>query len=309
MSVPKRHHYLPQFYLKGFCRGDHLWVYDRKENTVRKQTPANTAIQTNYYTLEDEDGNRNTAIELMLAEIEGEAKPVIDKAALRQGLSDDDKQILSVFLAFLMNRVPDFEKSVNHMEASVLDRLNDIIFQDEEHAARAIAQYEGDTGQTIDMTPQQLVDFNKSKAYTIHIHRNESLRMMLEMSMKMAKWFWLMDWMLAHAPNETSFVTSDNPLILAAPEDYKPGFWGVGLLTRGARKVVALTQQVCLVMCDRGDKIAHIDISRDDVRKVNLGITLRTDRFLIGRDHDLVKNLAARARLSEWERKGRIRIG
>ncbi len=55
---PKRHHFIPKRYLEGFCRDGFLSVYDREKGEYRRQTPKNTALQTHYYSLEDEHGRR-----------------------------------------------------------------------------------------------------------------------------------------------------------------------------------------------------------------------------------------------------------
>jgi hypothetical protein len=310
MSVPKRHHYLPKFYLNGFCRDDLLYVYDRKKNEIRRQPPVNTAIQGNYYTLEDFDGNKDTQIEAMLSEIEGAASPIIDKATNRTQLSAQDKEELALFLAFLMNRVPDFEKSINRMEEHLIKCVMDIAFGDEKHAAATLGKYKRDTGNSTDINPAQVVNWHRSGKFKIDIHRNESLRIMLQISLKTANWFNQMDWIFLHAPDKTSFVTSDNPVYVAPPDGWNSkGSYGHGLLTKGTTKVVPLNQHVCLLMFDHGDKINHIDIDREQVRLVNYDLTMNTDRFLIGRDYDLVNSLYKRMRLSQWQRRGKISIG
>ena len=63
MSIPRAHHYLPQFYLRGFSREDRLWVYDRYKNEYRNQTPKNIAVERDYYTVTDENGGKKTDIE------------------------------------------------------------------------------------------------------------------------------------------------------------------------------------------------------------------------------------------------------
>ncbi len=310
MSSPKRHHYLPQFYLKGFCRNEYLWVYDRKTNQVRRQTPINTAVQTHYYSVENEDGEKNTEIESFLSQIEGLTKPIIQKVSNKEEISLEDKEILSSFLGFLMNRVPDFEKSVNKMKEQVVKKVSDMVFSDEKHAKSIMNRYEKGTGNKIEISAKELVDFHKRGEYTIEIHRNESLRLMLDLSFKIANFFRQMDWIFFHAPQKTSYVTTDNPLFIVPPDDLDSNsFYGVGLITRGAKKVVALSQKVCLIMYDHGEVNLHKDMNKEIVRRINFDISVNADRFLIGHDEALVKNLSKKAKLSQWERKGRIKIG
>ncbi|WP_181523117.1 DUF4238 domain-containing protein [Burkholderia cepacia] len=42
MHRPRRHHFVPRFYLEGFCADDEraLAVYDRIRNEYREQRPA-----------------------------------------------------------------------------------------------------------------------------------------------------------------------------------------------------------------------------------------------------------------------------
>jgi hypothetical protein len=60
---PKRHHFLPEFYLNGFARDGLLWLYDRGRKQYRRQTPHNTAIIGHYYTFENEKGEKDYSVE------------------------------------------------------------------------------------------------------------------------------------------------------------------------------------------------------------------------------------------------------
>ena len=97
MSTPKRHHYLPQFYLENFCQNDGFWVFDREKNEFRQQTPKNTALKSHYYSAEDQDGAKHTEIELLLSRIEGHAKLVIAKLHARDTISKDEKKELAIW--------------------------------------------------------------------------------------------------------------------------------------------------------------------------------------------------------------------
>ena len=76
-SVPKRHHFLPKFYLEGFARDGSLWLYDRHRRQFRPGTPGKTAVIGHYYALETESGERDYSVEEFLSLVEGRAKEVI----------------------------------------------------------------------------------------------------------------------------------------------------------------------------------------------------------------------------------------
>jgi hypothetical protein len=248
---------------------------------------------------------------LFFSQIEGLTKSIIQKVSNKDEITGEQKEILSVFLAFLMNRVPDFEKSTNKIHEHFLKKMADMMFSDVKRAESIMNRHEKETGVKPEISAKELVEFHKRGEYKFEIHRNESLRLMFDLSFDTANYFIQMDWGFFHAPPKSSFVTSDNPLFIVPPDDYDPNsfYSGVGLITPGAKKVVALSQKVCLIMLDHGDEILHIDVDREKVRRINFNISLHTDRFLIGRDEALIKSLSKRAKLSQWERKGRIQVG
>lgn len=308
MSTPKRHHYLPEFYLKGFSRNKILFVYDRELNEYREQTPKDTAVISHYYTLKDDEGKKNLEIETFLSQLEGDTKPIIEKLEIGETISEEEKNVLSIFVSFLMNRVPDFEKSENDLHKKLIQMMGDMMFCDEKRTKSVMDQYEQDTGKKLDVSPKEVFDFHKSVPHEYKIHRNLSLETMCKVSFDIANYFRQMDWRLLRAPHETSFITTDNPFVLLPPANHKSNIYGVGILMRGTKKIVPLTQNLCLVMTDHGTSTEHRHINRELVRKINIDISWFADRFVIGRDKALVENMVKTTKLDQWKYKGRLKV-
>jgi len=77
--MPKEHHYVPRFYLKGFTENKKLWVYEQHQKP-RESKPKDEASRPDFYSLDaDETGERNDAPEKQLARIESIATPIIRK--------------------------------------------------------------------------------------------------------------------------------------------------------------------------------------------------------------------------------------
>lgn len=291
MTTPKRHHYLPQFYLEGFCIGNLLWVYDRDKKEYRQQTPQNTAVQKYYYSFENDNGERDAEVEGLLSLVETYTKPIIDKINNREAIDGTEKETLSIFIGFLYSRVPRFETHYKDNKERILRHMNKVIFADEKRTEQILRKYERDTGKKIDVSAKELSEFAiDDDRYTIEIHRNESLKMMLNLCTKLPIYFVQMEWLFLFAPRHSSFVTTDDPLVLIPPRDL-PDNAPYGIATRGTQKFVPLSQQVCLAMFDRGDKIKIREGTQEEVRGINLSVTSRCDRFVIGRDEALVKNV------------------
>ncbi len=310
MSEPKRHHYLPEFYLDLFCRNGLLWVYDRKRKEYRQQTSKNTAVQNQYYSAFGPDDKKHTRVEQFLSVIEGLAKPVIVKISNEETISPQDKEVLAVFVSFLKVRVPDFEKTINEMTEKRLKIQHEFMFSSEENTAIVLKNLEVKTGKKIDVSPKDFMEFVLSGQYDIKFSREYSLEIMLSFGADLIRFFLNMDWVFLYAPDKSSFVTSDNPFALVPPDDYNPkGPYGFGLITLGARKVVPLTQRTCLVMCDYGQRVIKSAIKSEEVRNINLNITVACDNLLIAKDKPLLEKLVKMTKINEWQIESRVRVG
>lgn len=299
MTVPKRHHFLPQFYLEGFCRNGLLSVYDRDKNEYRKQTPQNTALKKYYYSFEINDGEKTDEIEGLLSFVETHTKPIIDKINNREVINNTEKETLSIFIAFLYSRVPSFEKYYNNNKEKILRHINKVIFANEKRTDQLLRKYERDTGKKIDICAKELSEFALDDSrYRIKIHRNSSLRMMLDCCRMLPRYFIQMDWLFLFAPRNSSFVTTDNPFTLIPPSALSlKGFYGI--TTRGTQKVIPISQHICLIMFDRGKAIDKREGSREEIRIINLNVTSNCDRFVISRDETLVKNIVTTVGLNK----------
>ncbi len=80
MSVPKRHHYVPQMILSGFTDPDGwlYWCRHREDaGTVRRARPAELFHKNHLYSTLSESGIKDTTMEGALAVLESEAVGVV----------------------------------------------------------------------------------------------------------------------------------------------------------------------------------------------------------------------------------------
>lgn len=106
MSRPKRHHYLPEFYLAGFAtdgrRESTFTVYDRETDEFRQQTAKNTAVAGYYYATQDPStGERSMEVEQFLSSIESEADAAIRKLERREKPTGHEREVIALFCALL----------------------------------------------------------------------------------------------------------------------------------------------------------------------------------------------------------------
>lgn len=307
MATPKRHHYLPLFYLNRFTRSGKLWVYDRHEDIYRRQTPENTAVIGHYYSFRTPTGEKNTELEAILSQMESVATNVIAKADARSDISAQEKADLAYFIAWLFARVPEFQETHDQVWEHLLKVLARQMFATVEDTTRL---FEHPTeGERPHLTAEELHAFIHSDDYTLSMHRHLSLMHSIQVAQEMWKYFAQMTWMFVHPEAGSEFITSDAPFCLLPPlEKGDPAWMGTGLLTPGATKFIPLTPSTALLMGDPGEHVVHRDSEAWRVRDGNLAVTVRCRRYLLGPDEDVLRELVATTKIGGTELKPRVQF-
>lgn len=304
VSTPRLHHYLPQFYLKEFTRGEMLWVYDRQSNVYREQHPKTTAAKKHFYSITQDDGTLDPAIEKDLSHIEGRAKPII--AALDNGnnITAEESVHLSAFLALLHSRVPKFEREITEIADQATKALLKRMIPNEE-AARQRLKREGRD----DIDAAYMTDFVQNERFRVVGPRNNALLTMLRQWRDLAELFAIMNWTVAHADDRTSFITTDAPFaFIVSDELLRSGKPVLGVGSFEVTKVVPLTRHTCLLLGDKGVAIDHVDLPRDRVREINVLLASECDRFVFAADEAHLKSVVRRSAIDRKRTGTRMRV-
>lgn len=113
MSDPKRHHYLPECYLKFFHSQDSeskVWLYARNKKPEHTNVK-NVTVQHHYYSVNTDTGEKDTTFEKQLGKLEGKASEVLKKFnQMNVGdiiqISPQEKRDVLHFVATLVTRTP-----------------------------------------------------------------------------------------------------------------------------------------------------------------------------------------------------------
>jgi hypothetical protein len=133
MAKKTHQHYIPQFYLREFLdptcpqyQEPYLWVYEKGRATPRKRAPKNIAVESHFYSVETESGDKDSAVEDLLSRVESQTAPIWSKLGdRRQHLSDRERVIIAEFVACMSTRVP----SIRTMMNSVIDQSSRMILK------------------------------------------------------------------------------------------------------------------------------------------------------------------------------------
>jgi hypothetical protein len=310
MTTPKRHHFLPEFYQHGFTTGGYLWLFDRETGRYRREQPVNTAVIGHYYSVESDDGTKDPRVERFLANtIESDAKPVIAKLDAGDQITEDEKDALAYFAAFLHFRVPRFQRYLDEMIDGTAKALMPLLTHSPDDLKEALSNTPGLTAEQRDIPPELLYDFMMAGEYRVKATREFRVHMMLSLAGEIQNYFRQMEWAVARAPRGTGFLTTDAPLIIIPPMDRLADAQSApGFITPGAKKVLPLTARTVLIMGDRGDQVLYREMPKDIVRQTNIFVVRESERFVIGRDEAHVRSLVAKTQLDRRKNEPLVQL-
>lgn len=296
-NLPKKHHYIPQFYLKKFSNdGEHLFVLDKlaeQQNRFRYQSITSIAFEKHLYAYKIKNGNNET-LEDMFAQIEGRAATIIEKIENKQDITSQDKNDFSLFLSFLWIRTPysknKFKLSTQELYEKTARKM--IAMTPKEN----IKEFLINKGKILtDKEIDDLVDFGineKRSKVSVSVPQNYWIKQMLRLGFKISPALEIADWEFRIAKNAFAFITSDNPFLLIPSQLIQP-FEELGLLTPGAKKIIPITSKICLVIHEpkRNPQIFYAEIDKPFFRKINDWIVKYSDRFVFSADKGKVNKI------------------
>jgi hypothetical protein len=308
LTGPKRQHFLPKFYLEGFCVNGMLAVYDRDSNEVRVQSPLNTAVIGHFYTFTDSEGQKRYELEQMLAKVEGKASPAIVKLAAKEQLSGEERADLAIFIALAVCRTPDMVESVQQLTAGLISDIAKSMFSNTEQTKAIVRDKFGVTTseQELEVEAGAITKFVQDGDYEVKTNHTWAVGVSVAMALEIAPVLVGRDWLVVHRQNEKkSFVTSDAPVILSTVKPRKPSMFGIGFCGHDAMVVFSLTQSCALIISGKNGALGHRDVNEETIRNINLNIANGFQRFVIGRDDTLVESLARKLDLGskKWRPK------
>jgi len=247
----KRNHYIPRFYLTGFVdprNKPYIWLYEKDNLDIRKSTAGNIAVRKKYYSfLAPEGGQDSEIFEDVLAKIEGRAAPVFRVIGQRQSLSDQERIILAIFLAFIMVRVPNYRENVERATADFMKRMNEILASNPEGFKSMIEKFQEDTGNRIGMPVEELREFFLGDDYSVKVDSQFSLDIMPLMAEKLSLILYRMDWLFGEATDKHKFLTCDNPVFYCDPKRSSRSLSGTGLFNEDVEVTFPVSRDIVFI--------------------------------------------------------------
>ncbi len=212
----KRHHYIPQYYLKGFTASpttEEICVYERRRQPFCTGI-AGVAFQNHFYSVVDSEGVRdsNTLENYLADEIEKPAKPVIESLRRGQMITAPEKQALARYISTLLTRVPAHRERLKALYPGVVASLSAEI----EEELSQLAIEEPDQSRLVEEQRAKIQQVLDGYRNGMPDHYNTQA-----VSSKYAAVIGDMTWVFLTTQGKFHFLTSDNPVFF---------FEGMGLV-------------------------------------------------------------------------------
>ncbi len=273
----KRQHLVPRFYLDRFCDDKgRVWTYEAHQDP-RANKPENTAIETNFYSPTDKDGEHFDDIEMMLADIEGEAAPLWEELMSGKVMCGKARWTLAIFLAIQFLRSP---MSV-HAGAQLKG-----------HLAYFIASMQLDSEMKKNSTEfagnKAILEFLRDRSnYKIEVDRASGLGMLIGTE-NLANFLHEMKWTVGRSRKQ-HLITSDSPVTrISDPHTHDRIYGDGGFANKTVRVQFPLAPDMMLELSwGEGERERIVDIPKNLARQMNSVRATQAKRFLYANQRDL----------------------
>lgn len=286
-TIKKRHHYLPEFYLRGFANppSSCLWMYQKNCESVKPILPHDAAVKTFYYSFKNEIGELDSdTIENMMADIEGISAPIFKKIENKEKLTEDERRTFSLFLAFIRIRVPNFRENIENSGAEVIKMTMKDFASNEERFRLILEDYKKSTGKEITIPVDRLRNFAlNDSGYKVKLEPIFSLFVGVNMAIKLSDIINEMKWDFRLSTKDNAFITSDNPLAIYDP--YDDSGVQAGLLLKKTILTFPITRNISLYAYWSNDRYIEYKHARNnEVKKINRMTVINSRRFVYAPD-------------------------
>lgn len=254
MNVPRRHHTVSEFYLKGFARHPkkpRLLVIDASTRKHFHANPADLTIERDFNRI-DADGVAPGALENAYAEVESEIAPAMERTVTNNGFAtDEDRTIIANFVALLLIRNPRMRGEFARFTEDLLKLTMEAVTSTEErwNAYRQQMKDAGYLEGVPDVSYEDYRKFVRKGDYDVRMQRGffiaEELKLLQKIPQIVAQRNWLV---LRAADGSGGYLTCDHPASLMwSDPKMRGGFHGPGLGMPGTQIVFPLSRSLAIV--------------------------------------------------------------
>jgi Protein of unknown function (DUF4238) len=270
-------HYIPQYYLRGFCDPS------TPEQIYRFEKGTNNVILSHLKNVAQEKGFYSPKVERYLAnEVEAPANHVLDRIRNRGSIIQQDKLTLSMYMMALWKRVPASKVRLKSQAPTVAASTFQQIF-DEFARRRDADPKKADLWEARILQAKQIMEKLQSdvprEVWLDLIPPGTTPQGVAAMSQMM--------WRFLCYDREIGFITGDNPVFF---------FEGIGIGHPQSELTFPISKRIALYASWRTDlPEGYFPASKEGVREINRRTANNTTRYIFYSSNDRrVSNMAVR---------------
>ncbi len=271
----RKHHYVPQCYLKGFARNrskkSQLYVVDLTLKRAFVTTPLNVAAERDFNRI-DIDGEDPNLIESSYAEFETKLAPALVRMDERGDFPDDaDRAVILELVALLAVRNPGRREAMRQFKEETTRRLMELAAANRQRWETQ-RQKAADAGveSAADLTYEEVREFVERGDYTIDVPTTKHVEQELKSLTTVYNLLHRRNWVVVRAaPASGGFVTSDHPVTLCWDDkDMEGGFYPPGFGLHGTTVFCPVSKG--LAIRGRFDgRVGAVELPLDKVAGIN----------------------------------------
>jgi hypothetical protein len=287
MPDPRKHHYVPEFYLRNFSKNEKLEVFDLQKRSFRPSTPNNEAHIRDFYRL-DNDPETPDQFEVetkFLPEIEGKAKIIIDGIIEKKTLPPENSEeyaFLCIFIGLSFGRTPatrrlfsDILDQIWHFKVQILADLGPEGLEKLAEDRKIPKEHRVSFEDVQSLAASGSVRLEMNQGYVV----GETL----SMGVKMAELLSQRRWQVLITPL-SALVTSDRPVLLQNTNPEISGPPGFALANTVVQ--IPLASSISLLGTYEEPKSLITQLNRSQIARHNSQTIMNADRFIYSVDKD-----------------------
>jgi hypothetical protein len=267
MAEPRKHHYLPQFYLRGFsANGRSIYQVEKRGGRAYVSSIRDTAAIRDYHELDYPGVEDSNAVEKRLAQVENHLAEGL-AAAIQSGIATPQAhRNLIEFVALLRVRAPAFKASI------------EAFLQNAVRSVGLILERKGE----LPPVPKGLEEVLRMENLSITISNWKILEFMFRIAADPQLFDILADMKttLLRAPEGTLFLTCDQPVAVYHPTAGPTDAYGIGLADPATEVSVPLSSRSLLFLSWAAELEIDRDATVDEVVEFNRRSVIMADSLV-----------------------------
>lgn len=262
----KNQHLIPNCYLKAWCdpatadgQEPYIWVHPAEGGEPKRQSPRKSFTETDRYTIQSPNGDRNLRVEDTLADIETKFVGIRAQLEGAQRISAAERFLLCAFVAAMSSRT----KSVGDHNMAIWERVRS--------QAKQLAETHG-----AELDSPQLDDaVRNAKAHFVEA----TIQVLTPMLFPMHAGTY-------YAQDRGAFITSDNPCVWDDPDRFKrpPAYRSPALCYPNVKIFLPLSPKSLLIFSHDKAYGGYFRADKKFIDEVNRYIRFSSHEYYVTQD-------------------------